>query len=473
MKVKKTVPVFLHRFQLKVTIACITAMVAAAFLGSFLVYRYALRSQFEQLRSKLTLVAQTAALTVDIPSVEWVMANRLYFGAPAYDKLFKTITRIKNLNHEISSVYIFCKSVEPGFLEFVADSDPPGTMYNNEPSVFGPGKLYDARRFPALLHAFERAGSDDKIESDLWQKTLSGYAPLCNNNGQAIAVIGVDVLASDIQRMQREVDRRVFFVFLISLIFSILVGQYISYMIARPVQRLVKGINHITSGNLEYQITVDSYDEIGILANAFNTMARSLCLARRKLNEYFYNVMISFVTTLEEKDEYTKGHSERVSKYSEQIARRMGFIADKVDLFKNVAMLHDVGKIGIASDILNKTTPLTEGEWIEIKKHPAAGAKILKSLVVDEGILSVVRSHHERVDGNGYPDRLKGDNINIFTSIVTVADAYDAMTSDRAYRKSFSQEEAIVQLKQGSGVQFDQQVVDTFVNILEEEQRSV
>ena len=136
-------------------------------------------------------------------------------------------------------------------------------------------------------------------------------------------------------------------------------------------------------------------------------------------------------------------------------------------------MLHDVGKIGIASDILNKTTPLTEGEWIEIKKHPAAGAKILKSLVVDEGILSVVRSHHERVDGNGYPDRLKGDNINIFTSIVTVADAYDAMTSDRAYRKSFSQEEAIVQLKQGSGVQFDQQVVDTFVNILEEEQRSV
>ena len=94
MKVKKTVPVFLHRFQLKVTIACITAMVAAAFLGSFLVYRYALRSQFEQLRSKLTLVAQTAALTVDIPSVEWVMANRLYFGAPAYDKLFKTITRI-------------------------------------------------------------------------------------------------------------------------------------------------------------------------------------------------------------------------------------------------------------------------------------------------------------------------------------------------------------------------------------------
>ena len=454
---------------MKVTVACVTAMVLAAFLGSFLVYRFTLRSQFEQLRDKLTLVAQVAALTIDIPSVEWVMVNHSYFGRPEYANLFKSLIKIKNLDSDIASVYIFRTYPKQGFLEFVADSDPPGTLYDNAPSPYGPGKLYDARRFPALLNAFNKAGADSEIETDLRQQTLSGYAPLYDKNKQIIAVIGIDILAADIYKMQREVHRRVLLVFLISIIFSILAGRYVSRLIAHPVQKLVEGIKHITSGNLKHQITVVSDDEIGILAEAFNTMANSLYLARHELNEYFYNVMISLMATLEEKDEYTKGHSERVAEYSEKIARRMGIISDKVDLLKNVAMLHDVGKIGIASDILNKTTPLTENEWNEIKKHPAAGAKILKSLVVDEEILSIVRSHHERVDGKGYPDHLKGDSINIFTSIVTVADAYDAMTSDRAYRKAFSQEEAIVQLQQGRGVQFNPQAVDIFVDILREQ----
>jgi putative nucleotidyltransferase with HDIG domain len=469
----KNVKVFLHGFQMKVTVACVTAMVMAAFLGSFLVYRFALRSQFEQLRHRLTLVAQVAALTVDVPSLEQVMASRVYLGASAYDNLFQTLTKIKKLNSEISSVYIFRKSPKPGILEFVADSDAPGTKYNDKPSYFGPGKFYDARLFPELLNAFKEAGSDHKIVTDPWQKTLSGYAPLYSRDKQIIAVIGVDMLAADVYKMQSDVHWRAFWVFLIGLIFSILVGRYVSGLIAYPVKKLVKGISHITSGNLDYQIAVESHDEIGILADAFNDMSKSLYIARHELNEYFYNVIISFMATLEEKDEYTKGHSERVAKYSEKIALRMGIISEKVDLLKNVAMLHDIGKIGIASDILNKITPLTDDEWSEIKKHPASGAKILKSLVLDTQMLSVVRSHHERIDGKGYPDHLKGDNINIFTAIVSVADAYDAMTSDRAYRKAFGRPSAIVQLKQGSGTQFNPQVIDIFLDILQEEQKPV
>ena len=455
---------------MKVTVACVATMILAAFLGSFLVYRFALNSQFEQLRNRLTLVAQVAALTVDMPSVKWVMDNRQYSGTPAYDKIFKALTNIKKLNSDIASVYIFRKTSNDGILEFVADSDLPGTTYNDKPSPYGPGKLYDSRRFPALLNAFGHAGSDAQIENDRWQRTLSGYAPLYNDKKEVVAVIGVDMLEADIYKMQQSVKQRVLFVFMVCIIFSIVVGRYISLMLARPIKRLVEGIRHIEKGNLDYQIKVDSFDEIGVLADAFNSMSKSLYAARHRLNEYFYNVMISLMATLEEKDEYTKGHSERVSQYAEKIAFHMGIIADKVELLKNVAMLHDVGKIGIASDILNKTTPLTQQEWEQIKKHPAAGAKILKSLVLDEEMLSIVRSHHERVDGKGYPDNLKSADINIFTFIVAVADAYDAMTSDRAYRKAFTREEAIIQLKQGRGSQFDPKVVDAFLEVLNQEE---
>jgi HD-GYP domain-containing protein (c-di-GMP phosphodiesterase class II) len=230
----------------------------------------------------------------------------------------------------------------------------------------------------------------------------------------------------------------------------------------------VEGTRHIAAGNLQYQVEIRSADEIGELAKSFNNMAGSLYEARKKLREYFYGIVQSLVRTIEAKDPYTRGHSERVAGYAEKIAVGMGFSAEKAELLKEAAVLHDIGKLGIHEDILNKKEKLTEEEWEAIRMHPATGEDILKP-VLGEEMLEAIREHHERCDGTGYPNKLDAGHISIFAKIIAVADTYDAMTSSRAYRAALSKKEAIEELKKGKGSQFDPQVVDVFVKVLEEE----
>ena len=176
-------------------------------------------------------------------------------------------------------------------------------------------------------------------------------------------------------------------------------------------------------------------------------MARNLAESRGKLLDYFYRVVESLVRALEAKDPYTKGHSERVADYARSIAVKMGLPEEKIKLLREIASIHDIGKLGISENILNKKEKLTDEELQLIRNHPLTGEDILKPLRISEEMLSAVRSHHERYDALGYPDKINGDNINIFAAIVSVADAYDAMTSCRAYRQPLSKEEAILELK--------------------------
>jgi putative nucleotidyltransferase with HDIG domain len=175
------------------------------------------------------------------------------------------------------------------------------------------------------------------------------------------------------------------------------------------------------------------------------------------------------VRSIEAKDSYTRGHSDRVAEYAQKIALKMGFSREKAEMVKKVAQLHDIGKLGIDERILNKVEKLTDEEWGMIKKHPETGEEILKPVFLDEKMLALVRSHHERYDGTGYPDGLKGDKTDILAQIVSVADSYDAMTSTRAYRKSLTKEEAVAELKKNSGTQFNPKVAAAFLEVLGEE----
>jgi putative nucleotidyltransferase with HDIG domain len=174
----------------------------------------------------------------------------------------------------------------------------------------------------------------------------------------------------------------------------------------------------------------------------------------------------SLIRILEARDAYTKGHSEKVAEYSEKIAKGMGFDPEKVELIKEIALLHDIGKLGIHESILNKKEKLTDQEWEIIKTHPIIGEEILKPVNISEELLTVVRNHHERHDGNGYPDRLSSDSISIFASIVSVADAYDAMVSPRAYRPAMPKAKAVEELRRNRGTQFSSIVVDTFLAVI-------
>ncbi|MFZ3171922.1 MAG: HD domain-containing phosphohydrolase [Carboxydocellales bacterium] len=168
------------------------------------------------------------------------------------------------------------------------------------------------------------------------------------------------------------------------------------------------------------------------------------------------------------KDGYTGGHSQRVRRWAVRIARSLGLTEQQVIDIDIAASLHDVGKIGIAGLILNKPGDLTKTEYETIKKHPVLGSESLASVPRLEQVTKIIRHHHESYGGNGYPDGLSGLEIPIGSRVICAADAFDAMTSDRVYRKAMSKEKAMEQLELGAGKQFDPRVVEAFLELIGE-----
>ncbi|WP_105615231.1 HD-GYP domain-containing protein [Vallitalea okinawensis] len=169
---------------------------------------------------------------------------------------------------------------------------------------------------------------------------------------------------------------------------------------------------------------------------------------------------------LECKDTYTSGHTKRVEKYAVDLAKAMGMSEKQIQKVSTAALMHDIGKIGVPDNILNKASSLTKVEYEQIQSHPAIGANILSNVDFLKDIAEIIRCHHERADGKGYPNHLTQDQIPIESSILSIADVYDAMTSDRPYRKALSKEEAIKELIDNSGTQFVPELVDEFLKII-------
>ncbi|AEG59072.1 HD-GYP domain-containing protein [Desulforamulus ruminis] len=199
------------------------------------------------------------------------------------------------------------------------------------------------------------------------------------------------------------------------------------------------------------------------------TLCRQLERTNEKLEELIHSqhlqTVLAFSEAIGARDNYTRGHSERVAEYAQMITRAMG-LDDLDQLVYVAALVHDVGKIGIPEHILNKQGRLTDEEYQKIKEHPVTGANILKQIGTFNHLVPIVRAHHERYDGRGYPDGLAKEEIPLISRIIGVADAFEAMTSDRSYRKGFTIEQAVEELKCCSGSQFDPQVVKHFLRLI-------
>ena len=179
-------------------------------------------------------------------------------------------------------------------------------------------------------------------------------------------------------------------------------------------------------------------------------------------------MMQTLSTTIEAKDEYSRGHSYRVAEYAALIAAELGWSSEEIQQLKHAAYLHDIGKIGIPDLILNKPSRLTEDEYNLIKKHTIIGAEILKDITFVPHIVEVARNHHERYDGNGYPDGLSGVDIPIHARITAMADSYDAMNSRRIYRNALPPEMIREEISKNRGKQFDPEITDVFLKLLDE-----
>jgi putative nucleotidyltransferase with HDIG domain len=179
--------------------------------------------------------------------------------------------------------------------------------------------------------------------------------------------------------------------------------------------------------------------------------------------------MAALCQAVETKDFYTRGHSERVSRGATLLARQIGMGAERVEAIRYAGMLHDVGKLGVPTKVLQKTGPLTEEELAAIQLHPMRGLEIVRQIGFLTEALDGIMHHHERMDGQGYPMGLAGDEIPEFARVIAVADAFDSMTSTRSYRGARSVEEAVAELRKCSGLQFDPVLVDAFIAALGQE----
>lgn len=460
---------FLKSFQTKVSIFFILAMLFSGTLSNFLIYKFALDSQFFQLREKLKVIAQTAALMIDTDNLVQIPLAKEGIRTPQYKSISEQLKTIRKANAPLAYIYIMSKTNTEGTLQFVVDADLPNRKEIKQGITYYPGDKYDAARFPEMLKAFSSPAADKKIGQDQWGIVLSGYAPIRNKSGVTVAILGVDIFADDVYRAQKVIHQRALIVLFLSVILSLFLGMLISKSITYPIKKLVQATSAISKGNLKHKVQIRGANEINELARSFNEMADSLYRSKEKLHDYFYNVMHSFVRILEAKDRYTKGHSERVADYALKIGSRMSLNEEKLELLKDAALLHDIGKLGVEEKILNKKEKLTDQEWEVIKRHTVIGEEILKPIALSEEMLSVVRSHHERCDGKGYPDQLTGENISLFVAIVSVADAFDAMTSQRAYREAVNEKKVIQELEDNKGAQFNSDVVDILIQILQED----
>lgn len=185
-------------------------------------------------------------------------------------------------------------------------------------------------------------------------------------------------------------------------------------------------------------------------------------------HELTESALITVAKTIDAKDSYTNGHSYRVAQYSREIAERLGWKGDQLESLYYTALLHDIGKIGIPDKILTKNGKLTDKEYRTIKRHPVIGYKILKDFATLPDVAIGARYHHERYDGTGYAVGLKGEDIPLIARIIAVADAYDAMSTARIYRKPLSKEKIIAELQNGSGTQFDPQIAQILLDMIEE-----
>jgi HD-GYP domain-containing protein (c-di-GMP phosphodiesterase class II) len=343
----------------------------------------------------------------------------------------------------------------------------------------------------------EKPMTDLKVVQD-WQETgaqvQSALAPfLAVRDGRTVEMLGAYATA-ELDKKSRlgviaiqdesaalasvaDMRRQTLFISLVAGILTLVIGFYFAKKLTEPVRELAAGAHRIASGDFSQRIDVRSRTELGDLGSSFNLMTdqigrfiNDLQRSAEENRQLFIGTVKSLAAAIDGKDPYTRGHSERVSRFSVAIAERLGLADDDVEKIRISALLHDVGKIGIDDNILKKPAALTDEEFDIMKKHPQKGFKIMSQIPAMKEFLPGMYMHHEMINGQGYPQGLKGDEIPLIARIVAVADTFDAMTTERPYQRAMKFEDALERIKSFVGTRYDAQVVAAFVEACEDGQ---
>jgi HD-GYP domain-containing protein (c-di-GMP phosphodiesterase class II)/sensor domain CHASE-containing protein len=274
-----------------------------------------------------------------------------------------------------------------------------------------------------------------------------------------------------------EMRRKTVMISLAVATFALIVGFLMAKNLTQPVQELAFAARRIAAGDFSQRISPKNYLELFELSNSFNLMTdkveqyiKDLQGAADKNRELFLSTVKALAAAIDGKDPYTRGHSERVARFAVAISQRLGLSEDETEKVRISALLHDVGKIGIDDKILKKPAPLTSDEYEVMKGHPKKGYRIMSQIPAMRQFLPGMYMHHERLDGLGYPQGLKGDEIPMQARIISVADTFDAMTTDRPYQAAMTFDEALETINTHVGTRYDSVVVTALFDACKEGQ---
>lgn len=292
------------------------------------------------------------------------------------------------------------------------------------------------------------------------------------NRNLGKVVLGIN--KTTIYAAQKQVQRNIALVFAGILLLGITGSVILSSFLTRPIKELNSGVEGLKQGRKSNQLKIYSQDELGRLTKSFNEMSLLITTQREELSKYAEDLEKSYVATvkvlsaaIEARDHYTLGHSTRVAKLSVEIGKEMNLTEEKLEELEIACLFHDVGKIRIPDSILLKKGKLNAAEYREMKRHPEYGAEILSKASSLLRYIPAVKHHHEWFNGEGYPDGLCGEKIPIPAAIISLADVFDAMTSDRPYRKALSVKESLRIMKSLAGIQFAPDYVGIFLKFYE------
>ena len=277
---------------------------------------------------------------------------------------------------------------------------------------------------------------------------------------------------------QRKVGNMILIVFGIIVVLGIFASSLLASFLIRPIKELSAGVEELKYGTSKNPLRIYSHDELGKLTRNFNEMSALIADQRGKLSKYARDLEVAYVSmvkvvaaAIDARDSYTHGHSARVAQLSLLIGKQLGLPDEDMRDLEVACLFHDVGKIKTPDSILLKRGKLTEAEYTEMKQHVEYGASILSWAPSLSKYIPSTRHHHEWHNGKGYPDGLVGDKIPLFAAIISIADAFDAMTSNRPYRKALFKEEALRRIERMSGTQFRPELVEIFLELMEKEGR--
>ena len=437
--------------------------------------RSAIRKSIQQ---RMLDIANCASGSVDGDVLGSLTAEDI--GTPEYQRIYDTLSVFRD-NVELEYVYSI-RSEGHGVFIFTIDTDP------DTPAAYGDRAEYT----DAMNSAAHGQGAVDNVPyEDAWGRFYSAYSPVYDSTGDVAGIIVADFSEDWFDQQLRSATLRNISIYTAVLLATLIVSIIISFSVVRgitdPLKKMTGIAQKYREGDFSEKMDAGGSAEITELSEALTSMAESLqdkmailqsvqvtlseeVEYRTTENEMLMvQVVQALANAIDAKDAYTKGHSGRVAEYAREIAKRYGYSERKQDEIYVTALLHDVGKIGVPDEVINKPSKLTDEEFAMIKDHPKLGAEILENIHSMPNLEAGAHYHHERYSGGGYPDGIAGLDIPEQARIIAVADAYDAMSSNRSYRKALPQETVRSEIEKGRGTQFDPIFADIMLSMIDED----